>query len=293
MKRVVVSAPAKINLTLNMEGRREDGYHLLSSVFQAVSLADCVEIDITEQQGIMLTMSDPLLPCDERNTAYRAAKLFFEAVDKTPAVAIHVTKVIPQQAGMGGGSSDAAGVLVGLNALYETPLTVEQLCVIGEKVGADVPFCIVGGTAMVTGIGEKIEPIKSLPLCHIVVAKPNIGVSTAAAYAAVDGVETIPADQNAMVRAIENADLAKVGSLLSNAFEQALDLPEVDAVLEIMRSFSPYGCMMSGSGSAVFALFDIDDDDAAGACVNTLSKSVQTYRCVPLSKGAFLLPMKG
>lgn len=289
MDRVTVSAPAKINLTLNIDGRREDGYHLLSSVFQSVSLADCVEIEKTQQDGIALSLSDPSLPCDRKNTAYRAAELFFEKTGITPAVHIHVTKVIPQQAGMGGGSADAAGVLVGLNALYETDLSQKELCVLGEKVGADVPFCIVGGTAMVTGIGEVIEPLSPLGRCYILIAKPDVGVSTAEAYAAVDGVETIPADHDVVLSAIENGDLKTIGENLSNAFEQALTLPQVEDVLEIMRSFSPLGCMMSGSGSAVFALFDIDDDQSASDCTHALAKTVNTYRCVPLKKGAFVM----
>ncbi len=282
--RIVVDAPAKINLTLNMEGRRDDGYHLLSSVFQAISLSDTVVLTQTEEEGIVLTLSDPKLPCDARNTAYKAAQVFFEHTGITPSVSIYVEKRIPQQAGLGGGSSDAAGVLVGLNELYDTKLSLEMLCVLGEKVGADVPFCIVGGTAMVTGIGEIIVPLPPLPACHIVVAKPEVGVSTAEAYRAVDSVETVRADQAAMRSAIENGDIASVGSLLSNAFEQALAIPQVEAVLEDMRAFSPLGCRMSGSGSAVYALFA--DASSASACAHSLAATVQSYECVPLSRGA-------
>lgn len=287
MRQVTVNAPAKINLTLNMEGRREDGYHLLSSVFQSISLADRVTLTKAEESGIVLTLSDPLLPCDERNTAFRAARVFFDKTGIEPSVAICVEKIIPQQAGLGGGSADAAAVLVGLNALFEAGLTTDELCGLGEKVGADVPFCIVGGTAMVTGIGEIIEPIAPLPSCFLVVAKPAVGVSTAAAYAAVDSVPTVPADQQAMRRAIEEGNLEEVGKRLSNAFEQALNIPEVADLLEQMRAFSPLGCMMSGSGSAVFALFSNSQD--AQACVNTLSESVQSYACEPLSVGAAVL----
>lgn len=287
---VIVDAPAKINLTLNMEGLREDGYHLLSSVFQAISLSDRVTLTKTVDEGITLSLSDSALPCDERNTAYRAAQVFFAHTGITPCVSIYVEKRIPQQAGLGGGSSDAAGVLVGLNALFDTDLPTKTLCDLGERVGADVPFCIVGGTAMVTGIGEVIEPLSPLPACHIVVAKPAVGVSTAAAYQAVDNVKTVPADQNAMRSAIENGDLAAVGSLLSNAFEQALAIPEVEAVLRKMRTFSPLGAMMSGSGSAVYALFE--DSAKATACAHSLSSSVQSYECVPLSRGATVISGK-
>lgn len=285
--KIVVDAPAKINLTLNMEGRREDGYHLLSSVFQAISLSDTVTLTDDGTEGITLSLSDPALPCDFRNTAYKAAQVFYDYTGLAPCVSVYVEKRIPQQAGLGGGSSDAAGVLVGLNALHNTELSLATLCELGEKVGADVPFCIVGGTAMVTGIGEVIEPITPLPACHIVVAKPAVGVSTAQAYRAVDSVDTVRADQTAMRAAIENGDLAAVGGLLSNAFEQALAIPEVEEVLAKMRTFSPLGCRMSGSGSAVYALFD--DAQTASLCAHSLSAQVQSYECVPLSGGATII----
>ncbi len=284
---VIVDAPAKINLTLNIEGVREDGYHLLSSVFQAISLSDVVTLETVEQSGIELMLSDPLLPCDERNTAYRAAKQFFDHTGIAPSVHIHVEKRIPQQAGLGGGSSDAAGVLVGLNALYDAGLSTQTLCMLGERVGADVPFCIVGATAMVTGIGECIEPITPLAPCYLVVAKPQVGVSTAQAYRAVDSVATIPADQAAMCNAIACGNLSVVGSLLSNAFEQALAIPEVEDVLARMRACAPLGCMMSGSGSAVFAMFD--DEQSARDCAHSLAPFVHTYECVPLNRGAAVI----
>lgn len=282
--RVTVNAPAKINLTLNMEGIREDGYHLLSSVFQAISLADEVIIESADSPGIHLSLSDPQLPCDERNTAYKAARVFFERVGCTPSVNIRVAKMIPQQAGLGGGSADAAGVLVGLNAIYGEPLSEKEMCDLGETVGADVPFCIVGGTAMVKGIGEIITPIKPLTPCAIVVAKPPVGVSTKEAYAAVDRAVTVPADQQAMVEAIERADLKAVGKYLSNAFEQALHIEQVSDILKTMRSHSPLGCMMSGSGSAVYAIFE--EAASARALLHSLPKTVHTYLCEPLAVGA-------
>ncbi len=281
LKTVRVKAPAKINLTLNIEGIRDDGYHLLSSVFQAVSLSDYVTVSRRAQEGIVLAMSDPLLPCDERNTAYRAAHCFFEAIGQVPSVSLYVEKRIPQQAGLGGGSSDAAGVLVGLNELFEAGLSTQELCAIGERVGADVPFCIVGGTAMVTGIGEIIEPLPSLRDVPLVIAKPAVGVSTKEAYAAVDNVRTIPADQAAMRRAIEAGDAAAVGALLSNAFEQALRIPEVEALLSSIRAFSPLGAAMSGSGSAVFGVFETAE--SAGECCASLG--VQAFEAVTVSTG--------
>lgn len=290
MTKVIVRAPAKINLTLNIEGKRQDGYHLLSSVFQSVSLADVVTIEKTMGSGIALTLSDSSLPCDERNTAHKAACVFFEKTGITPCVSIYIEKCIPQQAGLGGGSADAAGVLVGLNTLFEADLSVNELCKLGERVGADVPFCIIGGTAMVTGIGEIIEPLSPLPKALLVIAKPAVGVSTAAAYAAVDSVATVPADQAAMVSAIENGDLTAIGGLLSNAFEQALNLPEVQAVLNVMRACKPLGCMMSGSGSAVYALFeDTRLYETIGAAMDKLAPAVQHYACECVAHGATVI----
>lgn len=283
--KAVVSAPAKINLTLNIEGRREDGYHLLSSVFQSVSLADEVTLEIADGvDGIMLAVSDPSVPADERNTAYKAAAVFYEALCKRACVRIYVEKVIPQQAGLGGGSADAAAVLVGLNALYGDPFSQKELCALGEKVGADVPFCIVGGTAFVEGIGEIITPLKPLPSCYALVAKPPIGVSTKEAYAAVDSKQTVLADQETMLAAITAGDLHTVGAHLSNAFEQALAIPEVEELLAVMRKSKPLGAMMSGSGSAVYALFD--DMTLAKACRHNLPHLVPNYLCGLIDHGA-------
>ena len=284
---VTVTAPAKINLTLNMEGRRADGYHLLSSVFQSISLCDTVRVTRTDIAGIALSVSDAAVPADERNTAHKAARLFFEHIGQTPCVAMEIEKTIPQQAGLGGGSADAAAVLVGLNALYGEPLSETDLCDLGERVGADVPFCIVGGTRFVEGIGEIMTPMPAMPPCSVLVVKSPVGVSTKEAYAAVDSVATEPADQAAMRAAFDRGDLSAIGALLSNAFEQALDLPEVEAILDAMRACAPLGCMMSGSGSAVFALFT--DDKAARACAHSLPLSVSKYVCEPLIHGAKII----
>ncbi len=289
--KATVLAPAKINLTLNIEGRREDGYHLLSSVFQSISLADEVVLEVEEGiNGICLTLSDPLLPADERNTAYKAARVFYEALGISPCVRIFVQKIIPQQAGLGGGSADAAAVLVGLNALYNQPFSIEQLCVLGEKVGADVPFCIVGGTAFVEGIGEIITPLSALSPCFVLIVKPPIGVSTKEAYAAVDSKETVRADQAAMLKAIENDDITAVGAQLSNAFEQALAIREVEDVLDRLRKSDTVGAMMSGSGSAVYALFK--DIDSAKACRHNLNTCEPNYLCSLIDHGAVVTSLQ-
>ena len=172
---VTVHAPAKINLTLDVVGRREDGYHLLESIFQTVDRRDTLTARRTSQ-GISLTVAEGE-PCPmEKNTAYRAAQAFFAYTGLAGGVEMTLTKRIPQQAGMGGGSADAAAALLALDRLYDTRLTAEQLCELGLQVGADVPFCLVGGTAFVGGIGEEITSLSPLPDCHIVVAQPPEGV---------------------------------------------------------------------------------------------------------------------
>ena len=289
--KATVSAPAKINLTLNIEGRRDDGYHLLSSVFQAVSLADEVTLEVDNGvNGIVLAVSDTSVPCDERNTAYKAAQVFYDALGVLPSVRIFVQKIIPQQAGLGGGSADAAAVLVGLNSLYNAPFTLKQLCNLGEKVGADVPFCIVGGTAFVEGIGEIITPLTPLSSCTVLVVKPPIGVSTKEAYAAVDNKETVLADQAMMLKAIEEKNITAVGALLSNAFQQALAIPEVEDLLMGLRKSDTLGAMMSGSGSAVYALFD--SIDAAKAARHNLPADVPNYLCGFIDHGAVVTSLQ-
>ncbi|MBQ9414472.1 MAG: 4-(cytidine 5'-diphospho)-2-C-methyl-D-erythritol kinase [Clostridia bacterium] len=275
---VRVTAPAKINLTLYVEGKRADGYHELTSVFQTVTLADTVILE--QADHIKLSCSDPALPTDERNTAHRAAAAFFAATGIQGGATIHIEKRIPQQAGLGGGSADAAGVLVGLNALYDAGLSTADLCRIGASVGADVPFCVAGGTAMVTGIGEILRPLPPMPDCAIAIVKPPIGVSTKEAYQAVDALPKSPADRDAMCRALQNGDLIAIARLLDNDFERALCLPEVERAKDQLRSFSPLGVSMSGSGSAVFALFDREETALAAA------KATVGVFCRPSATGA-------
>ena len=277
--RVTVQAPAKINLTLDAVGRRADGYHLLESVMQTVSIRDTLIAERAED----ITVETPgaaLCP-PEKNTAYRAAEVFFAAVGVRGGVRMTVDKQIPVQAGMGGGSADAAAALLALDRLYDTHLDSAALCALGEKVGADVPFCLVGGTAMVTGIGERIAPLPALPDCTIVIAQPDTGVSTAAAYAALDAATiTARPDHPALLRALACGDLAAVCRQTVNVFEEAIALPGVTAIRRQMAAFSPLTAQMTGSGSAVFAVFV--DEASAAACAAALGQEYPVVRvCHP------------
>ena len=176
MKRLTVPAPAKLNLSLDIVGVREDGYHLLRMIMQTIDLCDQIVLERADE--ISLTCNLPELPCDERNLAVRAAHAFFERTGLPGGVRMTLDKNIPHGAGMGGGSADAAAVLKGLNELCGTDLSQQELCEIGLRLGADVPFCIVGGTQLAEGVGERLTPLPPLPDCFLLVAKPEQGVST-------------------------------------------------------------------------------------------------------------------
>ena len=271
---VTVHAPAKINLTLDIVGTRADGYHLLESVFQSVSIYDTVVVKTKWGKSITLVADGCDCPA-EKNTAYKAAEAFFRYTGLKKGVNITVEKHIPQQAGMGGGSADAAAVLWALNLLFDTRLTTEQLCEIGLTVGADVPFCVLGGTAYVTGIGEGLQPLPPLPDCYIVVAQPDEGISTKEAYAAVDNaVITCRPDNQSAIACLFAGDLEGVCAQAVNVFEVATELEGVKDIRRRMEAFSPLCSQMTGSGSCVFAIFE--NTEAAGACLADLKQDYPT-----------------
>ena len=278
---VTVKAPAKINLTLDVVGVRADGYHLLESVMQSVSRYDT--LTATPAPAGQITLDIPGgHPCPvEKNTAYKAAVAFFRETGVDGGVTMTLEKTIPQQAGMGGGSADAAAVLWALDALYGTHLPVEELCRIGLSIGADVPFCVLGGTAFVTGIGEGLQPLAPIPDCAVVVAQPAEGVSTAEAYAAIDRAKLRHRPHHpAALAALEAGDLPALCQQAENVFEEAIALPAAAAIRETMERFTPLCSRMTGSGSAVFAVFA--DDGQAQACATALDALCPTvFLCRP------------
>lgn len=265
---VTVIAPAKINLTLDVVGLREDGYHLLESVMQSVDCCDTLTARRADTVTLV-TVGGEVCPV-EKNTAYRAAMAFFAHTGIVGGVAMTIEKRIPQQAGMGGGSADAAAALHALNLLYDTHLSVDELCAIGVKIGADVPFCVAGGAAYAEGIGERLAPLPLMPDCALVIAKPADGVSTAAAYAAIDSrpIER-HADHPTMLAAMRAGDLDGICRAVYNVFEPATAIEGVRKLSERMAAFSPLVTQMTGSGSAVFAVFA--DEAAARACADSLT----------------------
>ena len=277
---VTVLTPAKINLTLDIVGTRADGYHLLESLFQSVGIYDTVTARKRWRKGIVLQADECNCPA-EKNTAYKAAAAFLQYTGIRKGVHLSLSKSIPQQAGMGGGSADAAGVLVALNRLFKTGLTTAQLCEIGLTVGADVPFCVAGGTAYVTGIGEELQSLPPLPDCAIVVAQPAEGISTKEAYAAVDKAAILARpDNDAAIAALKAGDLQGVCAQAVNVFESATELAGVKDIRRRMEQYNPLCSQMTGSGSCVFAIFD--NDEAAEACVEDLKKDYPTaFICDP------------
>ncbi len=278
---IKIEAPAKINLLLDILTRLPNGYHSLFMVMQSVSLYDTVEAEKAES-GIILSCSEKSLPTNEKNLAYRAAQAFFDATGIAGGCTISVTKRIPLQAGLAGGSTDAAGVLRALNELFEAHLSTEELCSIGVKLGADVPFCLHGGTMLAQDIGQILSPLPALRDCFIVLAKPTQGVSTKEAYAAFDACTALHhPDDYGMLHALANRDFDGILSRTGNVFEQFVEVPERIVIKAVMRKHGCLCCCMSGSGPSVFGIFD--EEEKACACVDELTQSFeQVYLTHPV-----------
>ncbi|PTX55232.1 4-diphosphocytidyl-2-C-methyl-D-erythritol kinase [Melghirimyces profundicolus] len=267
---ISLKAPAKINLTLDVLHKRDDGYHELEMVMTTIDLAD--RIDLTERAGgIGLESTSGFVPFDDRNLAYRAAALIKKRFDIKKGVHIKIHKKIPVAAGLAGGSSDAAATLRGLNRLWELGLSVEELAGLGLELGSDVPFCVRGGTAIARGRGEQLTPLPPPPPCWVVLAKPSHGVSTAEVFNAfrADRVQSRPR-LDRMEEALEKKDFSGVCEELSNVLESVTleQYPRVRHLKEKMKSFGVPGVLMSGSGPTVFGL--VERDNVARRVVNGL-----------------------
>ncbi len=260
MTTLTEGAYAKLNLTLDVLGKREDGYHDLCSVMQAISVRDDVEIDLDTGKAWEIICDQEDIPRDESNLAWKAARVFFDAMGGEPdGLTIRITKRIPSQAGLGGGSADAAAVLRALNRWRDYPLSVYALCELGTQVGSDVPFCVLGGTALAEGRGEKLTALAEAPEMYFVVCKPDLAFSTPELYRKLDEITIRQRPETLKMRAaLQRKDIAEVGKLLCNVFEQAVvnEHPEINYIKSIMMTYGAYGAQMTGSGSAVFGLFD-------------------------------------
>ncbi len=281
-----VKVAAKINLMLDILKKLDNGYHSLFMIMQSVDLYDTVTVEKNDENKILIKCDTEGVPCNEKNIVYKCATAFFEALSINDiGITIQIEKKIPMAAGTAGGSADGAGVLYCLNKLYNAKLTQKELCEIGGKVGADIPFCLVGGTAIALGTGTIIAPVKDLPDCYVVLCKPDQDVSTPEAYAQFDALNRVRhLDRISMVDAISDGDYDKICSLCGNVFEQAVEVPKRPHIKGVMRKSGADACVMSGSGPTVFGVFS--DKEKAEDAFNKLSKKYDNvYLCKPANKG--------
>ena len=255
-----LKAYGKINLGLDVLGRRENGYHDVKMIMQTVGLHDRIELYRKEEPGIAIQSNLFYLPDNEQNLAYKAAKLLMEEFGIRDGVEIKMKKFIPVAAGMAGGSTDAASVLFGVNKMFGLGLSREELMERGVKLGADVPYCILRGTALSEGIGEKLTPLPPMPQCQVLIAKPGISVSTKMVYECLDAMELRKEDHpdiDGMVEAIRQGDLRKVAGKFGNVLElvTAGKYPVIGQIEQVMMEEGAVNAMMSGSGPTVFGLF--------------------------------------
>ena len=270
---VMLKALAKINLGLDVLGRRENGYHDVKMVMQTIYLYDNVTISKTEKPGIQIESNLFYLPVDENNIAYKAAKKLMDEFQIQEGVRIVLEKHIPVAAGMAGGSSNAAAVLVGMNRLFSLGLSQEDLMERGVSLGADVPYCVMRGTVLAEGIGEILTPLPPLPKCYVLIAKPGISVSTKQVYEKLDSkeIEEHP-DIDGILEGLEHGDLRKIANSMGNVLEKVTieDYPIIEDIKRTMKEAGALNAMMSGSGPTVFGLFE--DKKAAMEARTTIKK---------------------
>lgn len=285
MEKIIMTAPAKINLTLNVTGKRSDGYHDLCTIMQSISLCDTLEISANRSGLITVDCTDKTVPCGnmaEKNIAFKAAKAFYDYTNISDiGLHIKIEKHIPSEAGLGGGSSDGAAVIIGMNKLYGTYLSDEKLCRIGLKVGADVPFCIAGGTKLCRGIGENISPALPLEDCFIVIGKGSGGISTKEAYEKIDRLN----NYNVSDPSLYDGTLSSLGKSGGNIFEKVTESSDVSEIKKICTELGAEYSAMSGSGSAVFGLF-INRQDAEKCFLYLKERDFFAEVCKPLPHGA-------
>lgn len=259
MDSITVKAYGKLNLYLDITGRREDGYHLLRSVMQSVSVYDTLVFSLGDGDGVKLICDTPGFPLDDSNLICKAYDLFMRraGVASRGGLTVTVDKCIPSMAGMAGGSADCAAALTALNELYGFPLDSSELLELGARLGADVPFTMTGGTVLCEGIGDLMTKLDDVKDIYFAVVRPNVQISTPAAYKAYDALTDIDKESfDCFSKALKANDIKLLSETMFNALEAAVQVPEIAAVKEKMLSGGALGAMMTGSGSAVFGVFD-------------------------------------
>lgn len=286
MEKILIEAMAKVNLGLDVLRRREDGYHEVRMIMQTVDLCDDLLFERTKQQGIVIETSQDGVPTDERNLVYKAADLLMNKYGVTGGLRVKLKKRIPMAAGMAGGSTDAAAAFVAVNELFELGLDRQELMELAVKVGADVPYCIMGGTALAEGIGEKLKALPDAPECTLLIAKPDIDVSTKFVYENLhaDTLKEHP-DIDGMLNAIYEQNLEGVAERLGNVLENVtvLEYPVIQELKDWMRAHGAENALMSGSGPTVFGIYR-EKSEALIACEalrkTGLAKQVETAELV-------------
>ena len=260
MNQMRLKALAKINLGLDVLRRKEDGYHEVKMIMQTINLHDQIHIRKIEEEEIRIRTNLYYLPNNENNLAYKAAKMLKDEFGLPGGISINLKKVIPVAAGMAGGSSDAAAVLFGINKMYGLKFSMQELMDRGVKLGADVPYCIMRGTALAEGIGEKLTTLPAMPKCHILIAKPPINVSTKFVYENLHANDLKAEDHppvDAQIEALKEGDLEKLVANMGNVLERVTvpEYPVIQEIKQLMMENGALGAMMSGSGPTVFGIF--------------------------------------
>lgn len=287
---VKVKAYAKINLMLDIINKRTDNYHDLFMIMQSINLYDTVTVSENKSKSISISCSNADIPLDSKNIAWKAAEAFFVYTKKkNKGINIDIIKRIPHAAGLAGGSADGAAVITALNKIYKTNLSDDELCKIGVKVGADLPFCLTGGTLLAQGIGNILNKVKPLRKCYIVLIKPDIDVNTGLAYKQFDefGKNHTP-DKLGMLCAMQSRELTNIASKMENVFEQFIDVPNRIEIKEIMKNNNALGVCMSGSGPSIFGIFT-DKNDALKSCEELKKFTDNVFLIVPVSKGCKII----
>lgn len=288
MNEINLKAMAKINLSLDVVRQREDGYHEVRMIMQTINLYDKLFLKKSPKAGIRLTTNADFLPTDQNNLVYKAAKLLMDEFQIEEGLEISLEKSIPVAAGMAGGSSDAAAVLLGVNELFDLKLSQKQLMERGVNIGADVPYCVMGGTALAEGIGEKLTKLTSAPDCYVLIAKPNISVSTKFVYENLHANELkVHPDIDGMIAEIENKSLEGVAEKMGNVLETVTvrEYPVIEEIKDCMKENGAVNAMMSGSGPTVFGIFHKKEQAQQAEQTLKLRTDLQTLLVTTLFPG--------
>lgn len=283
MKKVVTKSFAKINLSLDVLGKLENGYHEVQMVMQTVSVFDIITV-AQIKHGIEISTNLPYLPIDENNLAYKAAEEFFKYTGIQSGVSIDISKRIPVGAGLAGGSSNASAVLKAMNKLFNTGLSLKELCNIGINIGADVPYCVLGGTRLAEGIGEKLSSLPKIPKCSIVLVKPSFSISTKSVYEKIDSCKDYRRpDTKKLIEGLSDGNLDMIADSMGNVLEEVslAEHPVLSVLKDELKELGAIKAQMSGSGPTVFGIFT-NYDQARAAKKALWGKYKTVYICTPV-----------